>query len=204
MWSVAAIVVCLPLTVLADGIEGSANLGGGWTFPAGHSSGNFNSGWNFAAGVGIKPGPVSFNLNFLFEHLGVTESALAQTAALNPTSVGLLQATSAHAKFYSLTLDPTVRVVHAEKADVYAFGGFGWLRRSLQFTGPSTTGPLLEPVGTTVFGSGGDSGGFDFGAGVNYRLRKRGPAVYGEVRFIHGISSNSSTILVPLSFGVRW
>src|ERR1035437_7745811 len=45
----------------------------------------------------------------------------------------------------------------------YVFGGYGWLQRSLDFTGASTQGSLLQPTNSGVFGSGGNSGAFDVG-----------------------------------------
>jgi hypothetical protein len=142
----------------------------------------------------------------MFDQLGIKQTALQQARILNPTNIGLLEATSGRAKFFGATLDPTVRIPVSAAFNVYAFGGFGWLRRNLEFTGVSAQGELLQPGSPAVFGTGGTSGAFDAGAGVNIRpSRLLGRLMfYTEVRVLHGLAINNRTTLVPISAGIRW
>lgn len=192
----------------------TVNAGGGWAPVTGAETNSLKSGWNFHAGAGFGgPRPSighawSFFLtgNFMFDQLGVSQTALQQARILNPTDIGLLQATSATAKFYSTTLDPTVRFPEKGHLQFYAFAGFGWLRRSLDFSGTSGDGALLQPAAPSVFGTGGNSGAYDAGLGGNFRLRAPMEhfRFYAEVRVLHGLAVNRETTLIPISAGIRW
>jgi len=190
------------------------NAGGGWAPVSGKDSNSLNSGWDFQAGGGVimtGGAPTSkwswiVNANFMFDQLQVSQSALQETKTLNPTNLGLQQASSATGKFYSATLDPlTFRRRVNSAVNVYMFGGFGWLRRSVDFAGVSVQGPLLQPNGPTVFGSGGNSGAYDAGGGASFHPHWLGPLkLYAEGRLLHGLAINRSTTLLPVSVGIRW
>jgi hypothetical protein len=192
--------------------------GGGWApAVAGQDHSSLNNGWNFQAGGGfaLRAGSdaggqprrrlLYLNANFMFGQLAIKPSALQLAQSLNPTDVGLLEATSGRAKFYATTLDPTFRFRINDGGSVsgYFFGGFGWFRRSLEFTGVSGEGSLLQPSSPVVFGSGGNSGAYDAGGGIDFTLR-RGLTPYVEVRLIHGVAINSASTLLPISAGIRW
>lgn len=193
----------------------TASLGGGWTPRTGTDASSLDAGWNFQAGGGFSAWShqtpdhrwwaAFITANFTFDRMPVTPAALQQARILNPANIGLLQATSARARFFSTTLDPTLRIPITPKVSLYALGGFGWFRRSLEFTGVSSQGALLQPGSPAVFGSGGNSGAYDFGGGIDYRPWKRvGLMFYAEARFLRGLAVNNASTLVPLSAGVRW
>ena len=97
---------------------------------------------------------------------------------------------------------PPPPVNHGE---LYAFGGFGFLRRTLELTGVSSIGTLLQPGNPVVFSSGSNSGAFDAGGGFNWRFSKLGGlGFYAEAKVVRGLAINSGTTLVPISFGVRF
>ena len=192
------------------------NAGGGWAPPAGNDHSSLNAGGNFQAGAGLafsRPAPRQkwafyLNVDFMLDQLGIKQSALQEAQILNPTDIGLLEATKGKTRFYSTTLDPTFRfpVGDTRHSNVYVFGGFGWFRRSLDFTGVSAAGALLQSSGPAVFGYGGNSGVCDAGVGVNVGLPQKfkGSVIYLEGRAIHGLAVNKSTTLLPISIGVRW
>jgi hypothetical protein len=183
------------------------NIGGGFAPVAGAESGNLSAGWDFQAGGGFAINHRFFvTADFMFDQLGVKQTALEAAGASNPTNVGVLEATGGRAKYFSTTLDPTYRFPSRGPATVYLFGGFGWMRRSIELTGVSGEGSLLEPNGPVVFGSGGDSGAYDAGAGANFRLGNKtgGLMLYVEARVIHGLAVNKSSTLIPISGGIRW
>lgn len=194
----------------------SLSAGGGWAPAAGSDHTSLDAGGNFQAGAGLafsRPAPRQrwafyLNVDFMLDQLGIKQSALQEAQILNPTNIGLLEATKGTARFYSTTLDPTFRFPAGKTghSNVYVFGGFGWFRRSLDFTGVSAEGSLLQSSGPAVFGNGGNSGVCDAGAGVNVGLPQRfkGWMFYVEGRVIHGLAVNKSTTLAPVSIGVRW
>jgi len=219
MSNLKASILCFTLSLAFSAVASAQdhsctlNAGGGWSPAVGKEGSNLNAGWNFQAGGGFalteapKPGHEwSFFLtaNFMYDDLAVSQSALQTARTLNTTNVGLLAATSGIAKFYTLTLDPTFRFPVGQRANVYVLGGFGFFRRDLQFSGSTTEGSLLQPVSQTVFGSGGNSGGFDAGGGVNFKLANTGLMVYAEARVVHGLGINTSNTLIPISAGIRW
>jgi hypothetical protein len=185
------------------------NAGGGIAEPAGKETSNFSRGWNFDAGLGVRAArghslSLFLTANFMFDQLDVKPAALQEARILNPTNVGLLEATSGKAKFYSTTFDPTLRFPNHGPLNAYLFAGFGWFRRDLEFTSASAQS-LLQPASPLVFGSGGNSGAYDFGGGVNYNLPwPKGLMLYAEVRVLHGLAINNASWLVPVSVGVRW
>jgi hypothetical protein len=159
------------------------NVGAGFAQAAGNERSNLNQGWNFHAGGGfaLTPPPAQghkwslfLTANFMFDQMGIKQTALQQARVMNPTDIGLLEATSGKAKFYSTTLDPTFRIPVRGRFSLYLFAGFGWFRRDLEFTGSSSQGALLQPGSPVVFGNGGNSGAYDAG---------RCPASAGAGRF---------------------
>jgi hypothetical protein len=192
----------------------TVNAGGGWAFVGGNDSNSLDSGWSLHAGGGFRvsgpEGPghewsLFVTGNFMFDHLAIKNSALIAARTMNPQDPELLNATGGRAKVYVGTLDLVLRRP-VGRADAYVFGGFGGMRRSIGLTGPSGQGALIEPTSPVVFGSGGNSGAFDAGAGLNIRLGDHlgGITPYVEVRVVHGLAVNSATTLIPLSIGIRY
>ena len=167
-------------------------------------------GWDLLAGGGIAVTPWSHHRdwrlyltgNFLFEHLGVKSQALGTTASLNS---GLQEAIGAKARFYSTTLDPTLRFGAKSRVSGYVLGGAGWLRRSIDFTGVATGGVLVQPTAPSILSPGSSSMAVDAGAGINVRLGGPGSVMwFAEVRYLRGLAINRTTTLAPVSIGVRW
>jgi hypothetical protein len=154
-----------------------------------------------------------FNGNFLFEHLGVTQQALKQslpspstTTTTGTTSTGTAQTpTAAKARFYSATFDPTFRYVINTRWSWYALGGFGWLERSIDFTGAANQGDLLQPAAPSLLKPSANSGAVDAGGGVNVLLGGQGSAMlFMEARYLRGLGGNRGAAIVPLAVGFRW
>lgn len=197
----------------------TVSFAGGATWPSGKEGDNFNRGWGLQAGGGFlfadqrrvdDPGRkvlLGFTANYMYARLDATSKALGQITG--GTTAPFPNAVSAHGSFSAVTIDLTARnLVHfhalGARGNVYASGGFGWLHRGVGITGPNTP-TLLQPAAATLGTATSDSGVFDVGAGVNVSPRfLRGLMVYVEGRVYKGAAINSSTTLVPLSFGVRW
>jgi hypothetical protein len=157
-----------------------------------------NGGYFFNPHIGITG-------NFMFSDLGITRSAL-----------DTLNVPDGFARVYAVTADPTIRLPLGRGFTAYALAGGGYLRRTVEFTQPTWArtfifdpwwgyfGPGLIPVdvvlGTTV----NNSGAFDVGAGLNMPLPRTSVKLFLEARYFKGLTSNTDTTVVPITFGVRW
>jgi hypothetical protein len=183
----------------------TANAGAGYTSVAGRQANDLTNGWNFQAAAG-------FNFNqyfgvlgtFMFNGLGVTNSALS---AVNVPG--------GNARVYTLTVDPKL-TFPIGRGSFYLLAGGGWLRRTVQFTQPvlATTfvfdpwwgyfGPAVVPA-SQVLGSVSDNAGvWDVGGGFNIPLPRTRAKFYVEARYIDGLTADTHTQIVPLTFGFRW
>jgi hypothetical protein len=189
------------------------NFGAGGTPTTPGDSSGLSAGWNFQAGAGfvtrLNPkGPRMWTLlitpAFLYDGMGVTGDALNQAKNLNPTDIKLLQANSAQARFYSAALDlKFLTPLSAGGLQFYGLAGFGWLRRTVDFSGVSTEGVLLQPGTPAVFQTQGNSASYDLGIGAYYRIGRTW-MLYVEGRRVHGLAVNSGITLLPLTIGVRF
>jgi Outer membrane protein beta-barrel domain len=187
--------------------------GAGYSVVAGEDSSNLSGEWNFEAGAGFAVANRnatrnwSFFLDFdyLFDQTSVKSSALALAKNLNPTDIGLLNATGGKTRFNVVAFDPTFRwQISPHVVEAYVFGGFGWFQRRVGLTGVSDEGSLLQPGSPSVFLRNASSGSVDVGFGFNFRTIKSWAVPYVEVRVVHGLAVNSSTTLVPFAAGIRW
>jgi hypothetical protein len=202
-------VVAVPFFCRAQVVCWTANGGGGYSAVTGTDGSSLSGRWNAQAGLGLgilTGKKVSFfvTTDYLFDQTSVKMSALTQAKNLDPNNVALQKATSGTSSFNVFALDPTLRVSISSRAEVYAFGGFGWFRRQVDLTGVSNEGSLLQPGNPSVFLRDTASGSVDGGGGVNFRVwnKKWGP--YVEVRVVHGLAVNHSTTIVPFAAGLRW
>jgi hypothetical protein len=142
----------------------------------------------------------------MFVRSGIDPSSLQQAIILNPQNPVLLSATSGKATFLTTTLDPTLQRALSRNVVLYFLGGFGWFRRTIDFTGVSTEGKLLQPNSPAVYAQAANSGVADAGFGVNIRLSKQRavPNLFVEGRVLRGLAINGGTTLVPVSAGIRW
>jgi hypothetical protein len=185
------------------------NVGGGFGIPMGNV-GNFTDtsyhgvaggGVNFSRAFGIKAEYMYFNLGF------------QDSVKLNqflPDATGHVQSATLNA-FFNIPLQG--------KVGVYAIGGAGWYQRSVdtrsQVLVPGTvcqpawnlwgiacTHGLIETTQTlsshTV-----SAGGYNFGGGFTYRLKKQA-RIYVEGRYHHANTSDGNTTVFPVTIGLRW
>ena len=161
------------------------DIGGGGT----HVSDSIGNNWAYnlraGAGVGVwrhepeerqggylvpaSPWAIYVTADFVFSQAGISSQQVQQAIGTNPQIPSLLTATSGKAKYYSTTAGPTFRRRVGSVTDLYATAGFGWLRRTVDFSGAATEGSLLQPSSQGVAGISGNSGAFD--AGVRWSRR---------------------------------
>ncbi|MGD0362488.1 MAG: outer membrane beta-barrel protein [Bryobacteraceae bacterium] len=170
----------------------TAEIGGGYDSVYGNDGKNIDGRADFQAGGGFAATHhLFFTANFMYD------AANIRTAAL-PVNEG------GKARYYTTTVDPTYRFVPNGRISPYILGGFGWLRRSVELTGPPSPNPLIYPGNVPLQLADSNSGVFDLGAGLNFRLSKTGASLYLEGRYVHGLAINGHTTLVPVVLGIRW
>jgi hypothetical protein len=188
----------------------TVDVAGAFAVPAGKDGHNFDTGWGLQAGGGFAVSRPAYSrgfsyyltANFMYERFRATDAALALAKASNP--ILLAKATSAHAGFSAVTIDPAVRYAVNRRFSIYGVGGFGWFRRGVGFNGanPAT---LTQSNGATLDRLASNSGAFDFGGGANFGITKNGGLMlFAEARVYRGLAINSGSTLVPISVGIRW
>lgn len=182
------------------------SAGGGLTTIAGPDAGKLDLGGNLQLNGGYF-----FNRyfgitgNFMFSHLGITRAELNN-----------LNQPDGSARVYAVTADPTLRVPLGHGFSAYALVGGGYLRRTVEFTQPTLAwtyiydpwwgyfGPVLVPVDVVLGTTTSNSGAFDTGGGFNFPLPRTRVKLFVEARYFKGFTSNTTTNVVPITFGIRW
>jgi hypothetical protein len=184
----------------------------GWAGVHGADRQNFGSFLVYQAGAGFAVrGPESrgskrhwnafITANFLYGQ-STFKGSLQEIIESNPQMPSLLSANAGNGSFYSMTLGP--RIQYSRRLfSVYGRGEGGWLRRSLDLTGPVTEGTALQPNNPSVFEQSGNSGALRLSGGV--AVGAKGVRGFVEAGFLQGFAINHGTMLSPiLSGGVRW
>jgi opacity protein-like surface antigen len=182
------------------------SVGGGFTEPVSHSDGRFDPGFNLGAGAGYNFHPnLGIMGEFGFNHLGVSSRTLSAVGV--PDGSG---------RIYSLTLNPIVHFNPKGKFDAYVIGGGGYYRRTVEFTQPSVeTITAFDPffgfypanVATNqVLGTfSQNAGGLNIGGGVSMRVRgDSNTKFFAEARYHYIYTSPIRTVVLPVTFGLRW
>jgi hypothetical protein len=178
----------------------TAQIGGGFSDVRGPDSHDLNNGWDFQAGGGFAV-TRSFALlgNFMLDEPEVAKQALPATVTVNGAPAAVL---GGDAKFYATTFDPTLKVYARKRFNVYVLAGFGWLRRSIEYTGAAVP-TLAHPGDMKLESISANSGAMNFGAGANLRVLW-GFRLYAEARYLRGLAVNRESTLIPVAFGIRW
>jgi len=159
-------------------------------------------GLNLSRTFGIKAEYMYYNLAF--------KSSVIQQQSL-PGASGNLQ---------SATLNGVFTLPHHGRFGIYAIGGVGWYDRSVSaHSQPLSPGTICEPAWVwwqitctngvvttqqTLSSHSVSSGGYNFGGGFTYRLKRR-TNLYVEGRFHKSNSGGDShTLVFPVTAGLRW
>jgi len=137
-------------------------------------------------------------------------------------------ATGGNAHIWSLTLDPVVSLFPKSSNDVYITGGGGFYRKVTNFTDPQQVEYCdyfceIGTVNTVVGHFSSNQGGFNIGAGYQYRMggmyHDSKTKLFAEVRYLdvltpavigatpNGLGATTvgaDTKLIPVTVGVRW
>jgi hypothetical protein len=193
-------------TAAAQGLF-TFKVGAGFTQPVRFTDGRLKTGFNMNAGAGINVAPwLGLMGEFGFNALGLSDLAL--------TTVGVPDGST---RIYSATLNPIVRFNPRGRFDVFATGGGGFYRRTVEFTEPSIGSatafdpfygvfyPVAIPT-TTVLGSvSQNKGGVNGGGGFSIRLRgDSNTKFFAEARYHYLFTTPVRTTILPVTFGISW
>jgi hypothetical protein len=194
----------------------AVEFGGGFNAPV--DTPHITWGWNVTAGGGIN-----FNRQFamLVEYQFISDKLpgylIAQTGAVG-----------GNAHIWSFTLSPVVSLFPKSKNDVYLTGGGGFYRKVTNFTNPvpalycSYYYCSIVSVNQVIGHFSSNQGGWNIGAGYQHRLggmfNDSRMKLYAEARYLkiytpaysnqpNGLGTvtlAADTVLIPVTFGVRW
>jgi opacity protein-like surface antigen len=183
------------------------NAGAGFTEPVRFTEDRLSRGFNLNVGGGINFTP-SFGLigEFGYNDLGLTDAALAAANVPNGST-----------RVLSLTANPIFRFNPRGRFDVYAIGGGGWYRRTVEFTEPTIATvtafdpfwgvffPVAVPANQVIGSFSQNKPGLNAGGGISFSLRGDSNAkIYAEARYHYLFTDNVRTTLLPVTFGLRW
>jgi Outer membrane protein beta-barrel domain len=183
----------------------TADVGGGVTPLSGNISDRLNTGWNAGGSAGINFNSIfSTSLRFNYNRVGV-DSALLRAVG---TPDG-------HGNIWSLTLDPKLQFASRGRLRPYVVGGFGYYRRTVDFTQPVLVRALFfdpffgffnalvtEDLTVKRVTKGGVGG--NLGAGFDIKLGDSGVKIFSEARYEYGDTGDIPTRMIPVRFGLRW
>ena len=182
------------------------SAGAGLTTIVGRDAGKLDHGGSFQIGAG----------HFFNRYFGVTGNFMFNALGLTGSELNLLNEPDGHARIYSLTADPTLRLPLHGHWSLYVMAGGGYLRRTVEFTQPTVAqtlifdpwwgyfGPALIGVNQILGSVTSNSGAFDVGGGLNIPLPRTQLRLFIESRYFHGFTSNTNTTVVPVQLGLRW
>jgi opacity protein-like surface antigen len=197
-----------PLPLAAQSMSKlTVNLGAGFTEPVRYSDRRLETGFNITAGAGVNFAPRAGLLGeFGYNQLGVSSAVLRAAGAPNGS-----------ARIYSLTANPIFRFNPSGRFDVYAIGGGGYYRRTLEFTQPAVAAvtafdpfygiffPVAVPASVVLGSFTQNEGGLNIGGGITVRTRgDSNVKFYAESRYHYLFTNPVRTTLLPVTFGIRW
>ncbi len=180
-------------------------VGGGFTTQTGRTANYLDNGGNLQVTGGINLGPIlGVGGTFMYNGMGLTGSALSQ-----------VNVPDGHSNIYTLTVEPKIKLPLGP-IKAYILGGGGWMRRTVTYTQPVLTstfvydpwwgyyGPALVTANQQLGSISQNAGVWDIGAGMDFNLPRTNWKFYAEARYFSGLTNQTHTNLIPVTFGVRW
>jgi opacity protein-like surface antigen len=200
----AAASIGMPLHAEWGWLAGKA--GAGYTQPVGGINSRIKGGFNINGGLGVNVGPyMTLMGEYTFMENGFTDSFMSQ----NTIPGGSV-------RVHAVTLSPVVRMGGDRRVSPYVTGGFGWYHRTVEITQPTTQlvtiydpfwgafYPAEVPVNQILSSYSVNKGGWNAGAGVDFKFRDSRAKLFVEARYHYVKTRSVATELVPITVGVRW
>jgi Outer membrane protein beta-barrel domain len=186
------------------------NAGGGPGFPLSTASDFVNTSYNLDAGAGLNLRP----------HLKLVGEFMFHGLPVKPSVIDELGVTNVKGRLYALGGSLMVGTSIGRGRSVYAIGGGGWYRRTLEakqkvlqagtkcapgwiwFDVQCADG--IFPTTVTVASRTSSAPGFNVGGGIAFRIGESRLNIYTEVRYHRAFTRDVDTTVLPLTFGVRW
>jgi opacity protein-like surface antigen len=201
----AATLLCTPLLHAEWGWM-AGKVGAGYTQPVGGINARLKGGYNFNGGVGVNLGPY---LTMMGEYTFMDSSLTDDFKARNSIPGGSV-------RVHAVTLSPVVRFGGDRRVSPYITGGFGWYRRTVELTQPTTQlttifdpfwgafYPAEVPVNQVLASYAVNKGGWNAGAGLDFKFGDSRAKMFVEGRYHYVQTRSVATELVPITVGVRW
>jgi opacity protein-like surface antigen len=179
--------------------------GGGWTPVTGELHDRLQNGGHFLVGAGYN-----FNrrfgalLEYQLNELGVRDNVVAA-----------LSVPAADARIWSITVNPQVKLIQRDRWDVYAIGGVGYYRRTVDLLEPTVAPvlvfdpffgfvtPVLVPTSSVIGSIRRNGVGLNGGAGFSVKIGG-GVSAFAESRFHWADHDVINSTIAPVSFGIRF
>lgn len=186
------------------------NVGGGWGGAMGDVGKVTDASYNGVVGGGLNLTPrFGVKAEYMYFNLAFGDSVKSQQKVLDATG-----------HVHSATLNLFYNIPLQGKVGVYAIGGAGWYQRSVDARSQTLpAGAVCQPawalwgitctndnhvdVDQQLSSNSVSGGGYNFGGGLTYRLKKYG-TLYLEGRYHRANTSDRHTTLFPVTVGLRW
>ena len=186
------------------------NIGSGPGFPLRTTSDFAGTSYNFVAGAGPNlTAHVKMNAEFMFHGLPIHQSIVDR--------IGI---SKVKGRLYSLTGNVIVGSSFGGSKGAYLIGGGGWYRRTVEAQQTVLqAGEICEPIwvwwnvecvngifptDVTIGSNTSSAPGFNLGAGLTFALGESNAVIYTEARYHRAFTSHGDTVILPVTFGIRW
>lgn len=184
----------------------AGKVGGGYTKPVNAINSRIKGGYNMNGGLGVNLGPY---LTFMGEYTLMENGFTDQFKSRNSIPGGSI-------RVHAVTVSPIIRFGGDRRVSPYVTGGFGWYRRTVELTRPTTQlvtifdpffgvfFPAEVPVNQILSSYTVNKGGWNAGAGLDFKFGDSRAKLFAEARY-HYIGTRAvATELLPFTVGVRW
>jgi hypothetical protein len=183
----------------------AAKAGAGYTQPVGGINARLKGGFNFNGGAGLNLGPyVSVLAEFTHLNNGLSDRFRRQ----NDIPGGSMRVNA-------VTISPVLRIAGDRRVSPYITGGFGWYRRTVEITTPTTQlvtffDPWFGfyaaevPVNQILSSYTTNKGGWNAGAGFDVKFGDSRAKLFAEARYHYVSTRPVATEMLPITVGVRW
>lgn len=186
------------------------NIGGGPGFPLGTTADFVHNSYDFVVGGGPNlRSHVKMNVEFMFHGIPVHEDIIKQVGVSNIKG-----------RLYALNGNLMIGTSAGGTRGAYLIGGGGWYRRTLEakqtvLQRGTVCVPFWEwwnmqcvdgifPTDVTVGSRTVSAPGFNVGGGLTVGLGESRMNLFVEVRYHRAFTRSVDTVVLPLTFGVRF